>query len=41
MVGCFVEVCRRIDLKVNAGQSKVMVFDEEEGLGCEVCEDVI
>ena len=36
MVGCFVEVCRRRGLKVNAGKSKVMVLGGEEGLECEV-----
>ena len=35
MVGRFVEVCRR-GLKVNAGKSKVMVLNGEEGLECEV-----
>ena len=34
MVGCFVEVCRC--LKVNEGESKVMVLNAEEGLECEV-----
>ena len=37
MVGRFVEVCRGRGLKVNAGKSKVMVVDGEEGLECEVC----
>ena len=32
MVGRFVEVCRRRGLKVNAGKSKVMVLNGEEGL---------
>ena len=32
MVGHFVEVCRRIGLKVNAGKSKVISLGEEEGL---------
>ena len=41
MVGCFVEVCRRIDLKVNAGKSKLMVLGREEGFVCEVCLDGI
>ena len=36
MVGHFVEVCRRIGLKVNAGKSKVMIINGEEGLECEV-----
>ena len=31
IVGCFVEVCRRRGLKVNAGKSKVMVLGGEEG----------
>ena len=30
MVGCFVEVCRRRGLKVNAGKSRVMVLVGEE-----------
>ena len=34
MVGQFVEVCRRRGLKVNAGKSKVMVLNGEEGLEC-------
>ena len=32
MVGCFVEVCRRIGLKDNAGKGKAMVLNGEEGL---------
>ena len=36
MVGYFAEVCRRRGLKVNAGKSKVMVLNGEEGLECEV-----
>ena len=32
MVGLFAEVCRRRGLKVNAGKSKVMVLNGEEGL---------
>ena len=32
MVRCFVEVCRRIGLKVNADKSKVVVLNGEEGL---------
>ena len=35
-MGHFVEVCRRTGLKVNTGKSKVMVFNGEEGLECEV-----
>ena len=29
-------MCRRRGLKLNAGKSKVMVMNGEEGLGCEV-----
>ena len=36
MVGWFVEVFRRRELKVNAGKSKVMIMNGEEGLECEV-----
>ena len=36
MVEWFVEVCGRRRLKVNAGKSKVMVMNGEEGLECEV-----
>ena len=32
MVGCIVEVCKRIGLKVNANRSKVMVLSGEEKL---------
>ena len=32
MVGCFIEVCRRRGLKVNAGKSNLMVMNGEEGL---------
>ena len=35
MVIWFVEVCRR-SLKVNAGKSKVMILNGEEGLECDV-----
>ena len=38
MVGCFFEVYRR-GLKVNAGKSKVMVLNGEDGLECEVSVD--
>ena len=31
-----VEVCRRRGLKINAGKSKMMVMNGEEGLECEV-----
>ena len=41
MVRRFAEVCKRRDLKVNAGKSKVMVLNREEGLECEVHVDVI
>ena len=41
MLGRFVEMCRRRGLKVNAGKSKVMVMNGEEGLECEVHEDGI
>ena len=37
---CFVEVCKRRGLKVNAGKSKVMMLGWEEGLECEVCLDM-
>ena len=37
MVGRFVEVCRRIGLKINVGKSKVTMLGWEEGLECEVC----
>ena len=37
MVGRFVEVCRKRGLKVNTGESKVILLDGEEGLECEVC----
>ena len=36
IVGRFIEVCRRIGLKVNAGKSKVILLGGEEGLECEV-----
>ena len=36
MVGRFGEMCRRRGLKVNAGKSKVMVLNGEEGLEYEV-----
>ena len=38
MVGRFVEVCRR---GVNAGKSRVMILNGEEGLECEVYVDGI
>ena len=41
MVGWFVQECRRRGLKVNAGKSKVMVLNGEEGLECEVYIDGI
>ena len=36
MVVRFVKVCKRRGLKINAGKSKVMVMNGEEGLECEV-----
>ena len=36
MVGHFVEVCRRRDLKIYVGKSKVKVLGGEEGFDCEV-----
>ena len=36
LVGRFSEVCRRRGLKANAGKSKVMVLNGDEGLECEV-----
>ena len=36
MVGHFVEVCRKRDLKVNADKNKVMGIGGEEGLGCKI-----
>ena len=41
MVGQFIQVCRRRGLKVNAGKSKVMVLNGEEGLECKVRVDEI
>ena len=41
MMGQFLEVCRRRGLKVNAGKSKVMVLNGEEGLECKVHVDRI
>ena len=41
MVGRFAEVCRRRGLKVNAGKSKVMILNGEEGLEREVYIDRI
>ena len=41
MAGQFAEVCKRRGLKVNAGKSKVMVLNGEEGLECEVYIDGI
>ena len=41
MVGRFCEVSQRRGLKVNTGQSKVMVLNGEEGLECEVHVDGI
>ena len=36
-VGCFIEVCRRRGLKVNAGKSKVILLGGVEELDFEVC----
>ena len=33
---CFVELCRRIGLKLDADKSRAMVLNGEEGLECEV-----
>ena len=41
MVGLFAEVSRRRELKVNAGKSKVVILNGEEGIECEVHEDGI
>ena len=41
MVGRFPEVCRKRELKVNAGKNKVIVLNGEEGLECEVHVDGI
>ena len=38
MAGCFVEVCRRKGLKVNADKGKVVLGSEEE-LGCDIYVD--
>ena len=35
MVGRLVEVCRRRDLKINAGKNKMML-NGEEGLKCDI-----
>ena len=41
ILGQFIEVCRRRGLKVNAGKSKVIVLNGEEGLVCLVHVDGI
>ena len=41
MVGRLVGMCRRIVLKFNAGESKLMVLGWEEGLECKVYVDDI
>ena len=33
---CFVEVCKRKCLKVDADKSKVTLFNEKKGLECEM-----
>ena len=40
-VGLFAEVCRRRGLKFNAGKSKVMALNVEDGLECEFLLDGI
>ena len=40
-MGWFAEVCKRRKLKVNAGKSKVMVLNGENGLECDVHVDEI
>ena len=39
MVGRFAEVYRKRGLKVNAGKSKMMVLNREDGMECEVLVD--
>ena len=41
MMGWFVEMCRRRGWKGNAGKSKLVVMNGEEGLVCEVHVDGI
>ena len=41
MLGRFVEVCRRIGLKVSVCKSRVMVLNREDGLECDVYVDRI
>ena len=41
MVGRFVEVCRRRELKFNAGKRKIIVLNGEERMECEVQVDGI
>ena len=41
MAGSFVNVCRRIGLKVNVNKSNGMELGGEKGLECEVCLDGI
>ena len=36
MVGCFVEMCNRTSLKINAGKSKLIELGGKEGLEFEV-----
>ena len=36
MMGRFVGVCKRRNLKVNSDENKVMAFGEDERLVCEV-----
>ena len=39
MVGRFLEVCKRRDLKINASNSRVMLLNGEEGLEYEISVD--
>ena len=41
MVGQFVEMCRRIGLKVSVCKSRVMVLNREDRLECDVYVDRI
>ena len=39
MMGCFVQVCKRRDMKINGCKSKVVVLNGGEGLECMVSVD--
>ena len=41
IVGCFVEICRSRDLKVNVGKNKLMLLNREDELDFEVSVDGI